>query len=95
MSLFWSFAKRWVVNGHKVIITGRRVDQLQKAQAECPSLITIVGDVSSEVGRHEIVEKVLNNSEVNVLVNNAGIQNRLPPLTSLTPSHGVDLWQQH
>jgi len=32
------------------------VDQLQKAQAECPSLITIVGDASSE-----IVAKVLNN----------------------------------
>lgn len=91
-----AFAKRWVLNGHKVIITGRRLDQLQKAQAECPSLITIVGDVSSEEGRHEIVEKILNDyPDVNVLVNNAGIQNRLPPLTSLIPSHGIDLWQQH
>jgi short-subunit dehydrogenase involved in D-alanine esterification of teichoic acids len=51
-----AFTKRWVLNGHIVIITGRRVDQLQKAQAECPSLITIVGDASSE-----IVAKVLNN----------------------------------
>lgn len=92
----FGFAKRWAAAGHKVIITGRRSEQLAKAQDECPDLVSIVGDVSTEAGRQAIFDTVINqHPDLTVLCNNAGIQNRLPPLASETPSHAKDLWGQH
>lgn len=79
--------------GHEVIIVGRRQDQLDKAKAECPSLVTLQGDVGSETGRENLVTTIKNDyPQVNVLINNAGIQNRLPPLAD---SAQQTLWHQH
>lgn len=90
----FGLAKRLVAKGHTVAVCGRRAEQLALAQDQCPGLVTIQGDVSSESGRQALAEKIkLDFPKINVLVNNAGIQNRLPPLTDA--AHGKDLWAQH
>ena len=77
----FGLAKRFAEKGNKVIICGRRADQLELAKKQVPSLEIVVGDVSSETERIRIAHEVIGKfPDVNVLVNNAGIQNRLPPL---------------
>ena len=90
----FGLAKRLVAKGHTVAVCGRRAEQLALAQDQCPGLVTIQGDVASESGRKSLAEKIrLDFPNINVLVNNAGIQNRLPPLTD--PVHGNELWDRH
>lgn len=69
-------AKRFIEENNIVIICGRREEALKEATKQLPSLITRVCDLSVESDRVELfkwIEK--NHSDVNVLVNNAGIQN--------------------
>jgi len=90
----FGLAKRLAARGNTVAICGRRLEQLKQAQQECPSLIIIQGDVSTETNRKALAEKIKSDfPEINVLINNAGIQNRLVPLTD--PSHGDALWSKH
>jgi len=78
----YGLAKRLAAKGNEVIICGRRKEQLEQAQKETPSLQFLVGDVSTDEERIKLAKDVLfKYPKVNVLVNNAGIQNRLPPLT--------------
>ncbi|PGM57825.1 short-chain dehydrogenase [Bacillus sp. AFS053548] len=71
------------MNGNKVIVTGRRENILENAKEKFPDLITHVGDLSSESERVSLFEWVTKNyPEVNVLVNNAGIQQRFNILKS-------------
>lgn len=89
-----AFAKRMVLAGHEVVVCGRRLEQLAKAKEAVPELIIIQGDVSTEIGRIALAEKIIAEyPQVNCLVNNAGIQNRLPPFTD--PSHKDALWPRH
>jgi len=75
-------AKRLVSKGHSVLIVGRRLNQLEVAKSECPQLSIMQGDVSTEQGRISLFDKIIKEfPQVNVLINNAGIQNRPPPLT--------------
>lgn len=72
-----AFAERFISAGSKVIVCGRREDVLQKAKEKLPSLITRVCDVESESERVALFDWVAENyPETNVLVNNAGIQQR-------------------
>ena len=69
-------AKRFIEENNTVIICGRREEALKDAAKQFPSLVTRVCDLSVEADRVELfkwIEK--NHSDVNVLVNNAGIQN--------------------
>lgn len=89
----FAFAKRLAALGHEVIIVGRRQDQLDKAKLECPDLVTLQGDVGSESGRESLVAAISTKfPQVNVLINNAGIQNRLPALADQAP---LDMWKNH
>jgi uncharacterized oxidoreductase len=89
-----AFAKRLASAGHKVIVVGRRQTQLDIAKTECPALIAIQGDVSTEESRVALASRIIaEHPDVNVLINNAGIQNRLTPYTDV--AHGKDLWAQH
>lgn len=66
------------------------------AKAECPDLITIQGDVSTEASREALViaaKEVL--PDLNVLINNAGIQNRLPSIKLNATEHSSSLWKAH
>jgi uncharacterized oxidoreductase len=83
-----ALAKRWVQAGSRVIICGRRSEQLDLARRECSELHTLAADISEEAGREKLVKQVMEEfPSLNVLVNNAGIQNRPPPL------HQLQDWQ--
>lgn len=78
-----AFAERFVKAGNRVIVCGRREEVLQAAQAKVPGLITRLCDVSVEAERIALFDWVTaNHPEVNVLVNNAGTQQRFNVLKS-------------
>jgi len=67
--------ERFVQEGNTVIICGRREAVLQEVAEKFPGVITKVSDLSTEVGRTELFNWVAaSHSDLNVLVNNAGIQ---------------------
>lgn len=72
-----SFAERFLKMDNKVIICGRRENVLESAKEKYPELITHICDLAVEADRKELFEWVTSNyPDVNVLINNAGIQNR-------------------
>ncbi|MEH7442564.1 SDR family NAD(P)-dependent oxidoreductase [Bacillus sp. JJ1122] len=72
-----AFAERFLKAGNTVIVTGRRENVLQNAKEKFPDLITRVSDLSTESERVSLFDWVTETyPEVNVLVNNAGIQQR-------------------
>jgi meso-butanediol dehydrogenase / (S,S)-butanediol dehydrogenase / diacetyl reductase len=86
-------ARRFVTDGAKVCIAGRRGEMLEKVAASLPngSTVTCAGDVS----RYEDVERMVNTAltfggKLNVLVNNAAMD-QIPPanVVDLNPA----LWQ--
>ncbi|MHA7578838.1 SDR family oxidoreductase [Paenibacillus vandeheii] len=78
-----AFAERFLKAGNTVIVTGRREAALQHAKETHPGLITYVNDLSIESERVALFDWVtVNYPEVNVLVNNAGIQQRFNVLKS-------------
>ncbi len=68
--------ERFVQEGNTVIICGRREAVLKEVADKFPTVITKVCDLSLENDRIELYNWVAeNHSDLNVLVNNAGIQN--------------------
>jgi len=71
----YGLAERFVNEKNTLIVCGRRASALKDAAGKLPGLITKVCDLSSEHGRQDLFEWVeANHSDVNVLINNAGIQ---------------------
>lgn len=71
-----ALAARWLAAGNTVIICGRRADKLREAQAQYPGLRTHVADVATAADREALATWATTEYPVlNVLVNNAGIQN--------------------
>jgi len=69
-------AERFLQEGNTVLICGRRESVLKEVSDKYPSIITRVCDLSTEAGREDLYNWVAtNHSDLNVLVNNAGIQN--------------------
>jgi len=69
-------AERFIKENNTVIICGRRESALQEAKSKLPSVIAKVCDISVAKERDDLfkwIEK--EHSDLNVLVNNAGIQN--------------------
>ncbi|WP_437817612.1 SDR family oxidoreductase [Sorangium sp. So ce1078] len=76
-----ALAQRFVRAGSTVVVCGRRQEQLDQAERACPGLRAVQCDVSVEAERAALVERVTRElPALNVLINNAGIQNRPPPL---------------
>lgn len=72
-------AAEFLQAGSTVIITGRRESALKDAQHKHPKLLTYVNDASKVEDREELSRWVVkHHPQVNVLVNNAGIQRRGP-----------------
>jgi uncharacterized oxidoreductase len=73
----FAFAERFIKAGNKVIVCGRREAKLQEAREKYPELITHVCDVTKQDERIALYDWVTREyPEVNILVNNAGIQQR-------------------
>ena len=67
--------ERFIHENNTVIICGRRETALKEAAQRFPSLITRVCDLSVEAERVELYNWISgNHADLNVLVNNAGIQ---------------------
>lgn len=78
-----ALAERFMKNGNTVIVCGRRENVLQDAKDKIPGLITRVCNLEEASDRLALFDWVTANyPEVNVLVNNAGIQQRFNVLKS-------------
>jgi len=68
--------ERFINENNTVIICGRREDVLQAVKDRFPSVVTRICDLSNEKDRIELYEWIAKeHADLNVLVNNAGIQN--------------------
>ena len=68
--------ERFIKENNTVIICGRREEVLKEVAEKFPTVITKVCDLSTESGRIELYNWVTeNHPDLNVLLNNAGIQN--------------------
>ncbi|GAB2868306.1 SDR family oxidoreductase [Hymenobacter ruber] len=73
-----ALAVRFLRAGSTVIIVGRRADKLAEAQQRYPGLITRQANIADVSERLELVRWATTEyPALNVLVNNAGIQNRI------------------
>ncbi len=71
----FGMAQRFIQEGNTVIVCGRRETALQEAADKLPGLITKQADLQTEAGREELYTWIAKgHPDVNVLVNNAGIQ---------------------
>jgi len=85
-------AARFVNDGAKVCITGRRPDKLEETARSLPkgSILTCPGDVSRQEDIRRIVAKALEfGGKINILVNNAAIE-AMGSVTDLSPED----WRQ-
>ncbi|MCL6517239.1 SDR family NAD(P)-dependent oxidoreductase [Alicyclobacillus sp.] len=78
-----AIAERFLAEGNDVIVCGRRADRLDEARRRYPRLNTRVCDVAEPGQREALAEWVVEAfPELNVVVNNAGIQQRAHVLHS-------------
>ncbi|GAB3547193.1 SDR family oxidoreductase [Spirosoma fluminis] len=74
----WALAERFLQAGSDVVICGRRIDKLQEAQQQYPQLKIHQCDVGQASERAALLDWVRSECpQVNVLINNAGIQRRM------------------
>jgi uncharacterized oxidoreductase len=86
----FALAERFVRAKSTVIVCGRRAPQLAEAKARCPELHTFMVDLSIDAHRERFAERVRSEfPQLDVLINNAGIQQRSLPLDQSQD------WQQH
>jgi uncharacterized oxidoreductase len=73
-----SFARRFLERGNTVIVCGRRQDKLAELREQRPEVRTLVCDVSNASARENLAAHIVDDyPELNVLINNAGIQRRV------------------
>ncbi|MCD7968769.1 MAG: SDR family NAD(P)-dependent oxidoreductase [Alistipes sp.] len=74
----FALAGAFLERGNTVIICGRREEKLLEAQRKLPGLKIRVCDVTDPSGRQDLTQWTENNfPEINILVNNAGIQRHI------------------
>jgi uncharacterized oxidoreductase len=74
----WALARRFLSAGSDVLLCGRRADKLDDAARQHARIQTRVCDLARESDRVALAEWIAHEQpRVNVLVNNAGIQNRI------------------
>ena len=73
--------ERLLKEGHTVIVCGRREDVLKELTSQHPSVITKKCDLESPAEREALYQWIAaEHSDLNVLINNAGIQNWMSPV---------------
>ena len=71
-----ALAQRFIEEDNQVIICGRRESALKEAKEKLPSVITKASDLSLAEEREKLFQWISNeHPDLNVLINNAGIQN--------------------
>ena len=73
--------ERFVAEGARVLITGRRKEMLDKVVASSPdgSVTSFVGDVCEEGNAEKMVDATLDiDGRLDILVNNAAIEDNAP-----------------
>ena len=71
----FALAEAFVKEDNEVIICGRREDKLREAKSKLPQIHTKVCDISKGEEREALYNWIKsNNIDINILVNNAGIQ---------------------
>ena len=86
----FALAEAFVQAGSEVILCGRRVNKLQQAKTKIPQARIKKCDVSVESERRKLLQWITANfPELDMLVNNAGIQRQVdftsPKITKTTP----------
>ncbi|HKP95410.1 MAG TPA: SDR family NAD(P)-dependent oxidoreductase [Fibrobacteria bacterium] len=75
----FALAEKFLQAGNTVIICGRRVEKLQEAKTRHPRLHTFLCDVADPEERVALYVRTTRDfPDLNVVVNNAGIQQRIP-----------------
>jgi len=70
-----AFVERFLERGNDVIVCGRREEKLAEVSDKYPQVHTIIADVADPAARKKLYRNVMDSfPDVNVLVNNAGIQ---------------------
>jgi uncharacterized oxidoreductase len=78
-----AFAERFLKEGNTVIVVGRRIEKLQEVKEKFPELVIRGCDVSIKDDRIKLFQWVMSEfPNLNMLVNNAGIQQRVNLLHS-------------
>jgi uncharacterized oxidoreductase len=71
-----AMAERFILDNNTVIICGRRSEVLEEVKQKFPSILTKVCDLENPEDRNELFSWVQqNHNDLQILVNNAGIQN--------------------
>src|SRR5437762_3679699 len=85
-------ALRFARQGHKVLVTGRRVGPLEEAVAEHPNLVGLVADAASAEDASRTVAKAVDLwGRVDALINNAGA-GAILPLVDTTADRIMDIF---
>ena len=73
-----ALAERFLKENNTVIICGRNEQKLEEAKLKFPEIHTLVCDISKEEERISLYKKAVEEfPKLNVLINNAGIQQRI------------------
>lgn len=86
-----ALAKRLLENGNTVLICGRREERLREAKRMLPGVYTRQCDITKSDGRAALYDWTsVNFRDINVLVNNAGIQRPINLTKGIPGLAGVD-----
>jgi uncharacterized oxidoreductase len=84
-----ALAERFQERGNRVLVCGRREEKLREARARLPNLEVHVADLEKEAERRSLADWAITRfPDLNVLVNNAGIQ-RYPELAKDSSWEGM------
>ncbi len=81
----FSLAKTFLKKGNQVMIIGRNSEKLELAQSQYPALITYSCDISNRSERDDLILEIeKKHKELNILVNNAGVQVNYPSIEDIS-----------
>ncbi|MEU6817884.1 SDR family NAD(P)-dependent oxidoreductase [Streptomyces sp. NPDC046860] len=79
-------AERLLAAGHRVLVTGRSPGRLTAAADRLPGLEIFVNDIANPEGRQRLADHVVQvMPELDVLINNAGVQRRVGIASDRSP----------
>jgi uncharacterized oxidoreductase len=75
----FGLAKRFLLAGSNGLITGRNENKLKKIKADFPKMNIFKNDLENQTVREELANHIINDfPDLDILINNAGIQRRIP-----------------